>query len=79
MRRYILCSRTGNLFLEKDTESKSIFTDDSEKFQTNCYRIDAYTNVVNWLDSTSSLPLFPKPIKVKGHKNDFPIEVRFLL
>lgn len=66
------------LFLEKAPESKSIFTEDSKKFQTNCYRIDAYANVVNWLDSTSALPLFPKPIKIKG-QTDFPIEVRCML
>lgn len=66
------------LFLEKSPESKTFVTENTNKFQTNCYRIDAYANVVNWLDSTSALPLFPKPIKVKG-QTDFPIEVRIIL
>lgn len=63
--------------IEKDSESKLIFTENAKKFQSNCYRIDAYANVVNWLDSTSALPLFPKPIKVKC-QSDFPIEVRLM-
>ncbi|KAG4067951.1 hypothetical protein HA402_010637 [Bradysia odoriphaga] len=59
---------------EKNTGSESIFTDNSKEFQTNCDQFDAYANVVNWLDSTSAMPLFPKPIKIK-RQSDFPIEV----
>lgn len=65
------------LFVDKNTINKSQFTKHSETFQSNFYPIDTYANVVNWLDSTPSLPLFSKPIKVKRQR-DFPIEVSIL-
>lgn len=59
-------------------DGELLFPEDSKDFQANCFRIDAYANVVNWLDSTASMPLFPKPIKIIGH-TDFPMEVRYFI